>query len=221
MHRVDKKTEKYNKFSHCKMTVNDGVDVSTEAGTIEHLSRGTYSVSKAPGEDTYYIDTNHDTLEVSELELDMLKSRGAIDISMGESKQKDEKPLQEDHADMEYLDDLEDEGVTVIVNMTYSTVTSESAEYGDFADSGFIYEGKEFEPEDLYKAMENDGFIHPSTYPIPDGEPLKYTWISTEPRIEDYSSDETIEYSLHFDTTSRQHPRAAELWEYLLRIMSY
>lgn len=101
---------------------------------------------------------------------------------------------------------------------TYSVVTSESAEQGDSADHGWYDNGFKYTPEnkpetgysceldqsDIDDGLEpydlaiiylrEKGVRHPSSSYFHPG-----VWYSTESTIEDYSTDESIEYSFHLE----------------------
>ncbi len=86
------------------------------------------------------------------------------------------------------------------VNVTFQTVTPESAEYGDYADSGFITENMEFDDfADMVSYVESNGYSlsNASMYPLTGATMHENVWFSTDPEIEDYRTMEEITYSIH------------------------
>ena len=83
------------------------------------------------------------------------------------------------------------------ISKTFETSTPESLEMGDFEETGFIFKDEEYSFLELIAEMEN--YIHTSSVPMDSNG-----WISTEHEIEDYSTDETISYSLHFNDTENK-----------------
>ena len=94
--------------------------------------------------------------------------------------------------------------MTRLIRTTYAVVTPESASDGDYAETGWIDETGESMELDEYDAEEeltitqkaidflrNKG-AYPSSSHFSPG-----TWYSTEPQIEDYSTNESWEYSYH------------------------
>jgi hypothetical protein len=84
-----------------------------------------------------------------------------------------------------------------MLDVTYEIVTSESAEYGEAAESGFEDEDIEF--DSLYEMIEymlDNGAIHPSS-----SSAGANTWFSTEPEL-DYSSGEDKTLSFHIKRNS-------------------
>lgn len=87
------------------------------------------------------------------------------------------------------------------IKTTYQVVTQESAKHGDYADAGFEdEEGFSCEPEieeetavDLaVEFLTDNGVFEPS-----DTQGNVGTWYSSEPQIEDISTDEEKQYSFH------------------------
>jgi hypothetical protein len=87
------------------------------------------------------------------------------------------------------------------VNITYSIITPESAETGDFAELGFESEGEEMSFEEIIEWMEGGE---------PSSSPLKYvneyTWV-TKCERDFYTGNETC-YSIHF----ADKPAKAKYW---------
>lgn len=76
------------------------------------------------------------------------------------------------------------------VSVTYSTVTPESAEEGDFADTGFVVEPEPATLEDVMSYAEEYGIL-PRT-------PGDWTdWWDSGFHVTDYGTGEETEYGLH------------------------
>ena len=83
-------------------------------------------------------------------------------------------------------------------NVTYQTVTQESAEYGEFDDSGFMFE--DIEPDDI-----QDIISLINNYRCFDWSASNSSgWLSSDSEVTDYSTMEEIMYSLHAN-----NPRSA------------
>jgi hypothetical protein len=91
----------------------------------------------------------------------------------------------------------------LLVNQTYCTVTHESAENGDFADRGFVYENEPFTFRELVASMR----VHyePSSYPaVSDSD-----WFTSGDDI-DYVTGASTQTSIHFSRSNP--PRKAKYW---------
>lgn len=76
-------------------------------------------------------------------------------------------------------------------DITYAIVTEESAEHGDYAESGFLYEGLDFKEAVQRFESERAGLIEANEYPIIS--PRWFTaYVEQNPRTGDYR-----EVSLH------------------------
>jgi hypothetical protein len=74
------------------------------------------------------------------------------------------------------------------ITKTYSKVTEESAETGEFSDEGYVdEEGKEF-------SYDEEGIDEAVNYLSGEGVSWFDKWFSTEMHVEDYSSGESVEY---------------------------
>lgn len=97
----------------------------------------------------------------------------------------------------------------ILISRTFDTVTPESAEGGDVADSGFLAESESVTFRELVSLMESHP--NPSCHP-PRGE--AYEWLSSYPETNYRDCSETTE-SLHF---SRENPpRMAKYWRKAMR----
>lgn len=93
------------------------------------------------------------------------------------------------------------------LSMTYQIVTPESAETGDFADSGFIFADAEVSARELARYIMREGFTWPD---CSHGMPR---WLSTEPYTEPFTG-ETETRSIH----PSRDPQSQKVWERVLRI---
>ena len=76
-------------------------------------------------------------------------------------------------------------------SVTYTTVTPESAEYGDFEDSGFEIESITFDYfAELVGYLESNGFRNWS-------DSSNTGWLSTDYEVEDYETMEEKQLSIH------------------------
>lgn len=80
----------------------------------------------------------------------------------------------------------------ILINKTYSVITEESAENGDFAEAGFVFENVPYTFKELVRLMRD--------YPIPSYWPCggeTHAWLSDSGRVDYCTGDETIE-SIHY-----------------------
>lgn len=83
-------------------------------------------------------------------------------------------------------------------SVTYTTVTPESAEYGDFEDSGFEIESITFDYfVELVEYLESNGFRNWS-------DSRDTGWLSTDYEVEDYGTMEEKQSSIHAKNTRAQ-----------------
>jgi len=95
---------------------------------------------------------------------------------------------------------------TIIVSRCYSECTPESAEDGDFSDSGFVYESEELEVQELAREIRLGGFYREGCT----------EWLSTGFHTSDYSTGTEREETLHFHRDN--HPRKWKHFERIARI---
>lgn len=101
---------------------------------------------------------------------------------------------------------------TLLISKTYTITTQESAEHGDFADYGFVFEDVEFTFRELVRELRD--YFNPSQLPIVNG----HCWVSTYPET-DYQSGEETEYSLHFSHKNSESMR--KYWLKALQISGF
>ena len=83
-------------------------------------------------------------------------------------------------------------------SVTYATITPESAEYGDFEDTGFYAENIGFDTfAELVDYLERNGYNYWS-------DSRGTGWLSTGFSVEGYATGEEIEYSIHANNTRSQ-----------------
>jgi hypothetical protein len=99
------------------------------------------------------------------------------------------------------------------VSVTFSRVTPESAEHGDFSETGFESENVPMTLREVLGAIEREGFVNPSCWPCNvDNFSRGRVWLSTEYATVDYRTGESEERSLHIDAAPRNLRR---LWRFL------
>ena len=76
-------------------------------------------------------------------------------------------------------------------NVTYQTVTPESAEYGEFDEGGFIVE--DIEPDDIQDIISLINSYRCFDWSCSDGS----GWLSSDSEVTDYTAMEEIMYSIH------------------------
>ena len=83
-------------------------------------------------------------------------------------------------------------------SVTYATITPESAEQGDFEETGFYAENIDFDTfEELVDYIERNGYRYWS-------DSRGTGWLSTGFSIEDYATGEEVEYSIHANNDRSQ-----------------
>jgi hypothetical protein len=87
----------------------------------------------------------------------------------------------------------------IIVSKTYEVVTEESAEHGDFAETGFVFEDDRMTLEEVLREIDKDGFCEWSS-----SDPTILDCLSTVDPEVNYSTGEQTYYSLHFENISEQ-----------------
>lgn len=100
----------------------------------------------------------------------------------------------------------------IIISRTFSEVTPESAEHGDFSDKGFISEYEKVSFSELVDLMRN----HTYTSQSPVKKLNTDTWLSCYPYTPDYKTGTERTESIHFhrDNTSN----AAKYWNWAYQI---
>lgn len=90
------------------------------------------------------------------------------------------------------------------IRTTYSVITPESAEYGDYADYGVINECDSYTFSELVNALRC--YIHPSSSDID-----YHTWFSTEGDTNMHTGEVTIE-SIHFHPDNSDRLKKYWVW---------
>jgi len=94
---------------------------------------------------------------------------------------------------------------TIKVAITYSEITPESAEKGDYSDSGFVEESRAVTFRELVDLIWREGFL----------AERGTAWLSTGFSVTDYRTGTEREECLHF---SRENPqRLRKYWEAAIR----
>jgi hypothetical protein len=94
--------------------------------------------------------------------------------------------------------------MNILVSQTYSRTTSESAEDGDFSETGFNFENVEYSFRELVKLMQE----HPQA--SSSGPVNERTWFSSYSETIDYGTGEEEETAIHFDRENES--RLAKYW---------
>ena len=81
----------------------------------------------------------------------------------------------------------------ILISKTYSEVTPESAEDGEFSDLGFIYEKAETSFRELVQNLRE--YTETSSYPC---KGTQWDWVSTGFEVSDYATGTERSESLHF-----------------------
>lgn len=98
----------------------------------------------------------------------------------------------------------------VLVSKTFTDVTPESAEHGEAADRGFLWEDTPHTFRELVALMRECS--NPSSFPL--RRPADVTdsvWFSCEPYTADYETGMEREESIHYSRAN--DPRALKYWQ--------
>ena len=94
----------------------------------------------------------------------------------------------------------------ILINRTYAETTPESAEIGDYSDSGFIEQDQKVTFKELVELMRD--------YPNPSASPHDGStdvWFSTYWFVTDYRTNTDREESLHYSHNNT--PNCAKYWK--------
>jgi hypothetical protein len=97
------------------------------------------------------------------------------------------------------------------INGTFEVITPESAESGDYAESGFDFENEPFtfrETVDLLKR-------HPVPSRSPCGDADACVWFTSHPET-DYRTGEETTYSVHYSRDNA--PRSLKYWRLAAKV---
>ena len=93
----------------------------------------------------------------------------------------------------------------ILINKTYTEVTPESAEQGEFSDSGFVFEDAEYSFRELIEELEKHS--QPSCSCLHNN--YDNVWFSSDFEIEDYCTmterQESLHYSRNNDARSKKY----------------
>ena len=101
---------------------------------------------------------------------------------------------------------------TLLISRCYSTVTPESAEAGDSADTGHVYESANFTFRELVQEL-RDFYSLSCSHPGPS--PDASIWACSGYEVSDYSTGEEREETLH--CSRGNPPRFRKYWGKALR----
>ena len=102
----------------------------------------------------------------------------------------------------------------ILINRTFAEITPESAEQGDFSDTGFIEQDEQVSFTELVDLMKEHN--HPSCSKV-DGSIT--TWFSTSFYTADYSTGTEREESIHFSDNNTIN--AAKYWKLATKAAGY
>lgn len=101
----------------------------------------------------------------------------------------------------------------IFISKTYEIVTHESAEYGESADAGFVYEDVEFTFRELVRELQDYAFLSCS-----HGNGNTSEWVSTEPYKDPYSGEYET-FSLHY--SHQNNGKNAKYWRKALECAGF
>lgn len=99
----------------------------------------------------------------------------------------------------------------ILINRTFCEVTPESAENGDFSDSGFIAEDEQVSFTELVNLMNE---CNEPSYSPNEGD--INTWYSTSFYTTDYSTGTDRQESIHYSRNNT--PNCAKYWKLAVKI---
>ena len=137
---------------------------------------------------------------------------GAVKLVLSSLRKETRKLASMKRADIEdFTQDApaEETEDSFLVSKTYEVVTPESAEDGDFADNGFVFEDEVMDRSDVVRELRRGGYIHPSSSSL-----QMLRWVSTEEE-QDYSDGSYTSYSLHIQALAGPEIDA-DTWKSLL-----
>ncbi len=94
----------------------------------------------------------------------------------------------------------------ILISRTYTEITPESAENGDFSDNGFISENEAVTFSELIQLMKRHP--HASEYP---NYGSTHVWYSTGYEVEDYGTGTERQESIHYHPHNT--PNVAKYWK--------
>lgn len=96
------------------------------------------------------------------------------------------------------------------ISKTYEIVTEESAERGDFEETGFVFKGQPYGFRELIETIESDGFCHSdSSHGVP-------RWLYTESEV-NYRTGEHTTYALH----PARDKQSMRYWDKAMAFLGY
>lgn len=98
----------------------------------------------------------------------------------------------------------------LLISRTYSETTPESVEYGDFSDTGFVFEDTEFTFRELVRELRDCQYLsesHPGD--------CAHVWASTGFETKNYYTGTEREENIHFSRSN--HPRLLKYWRKALK----
>jgi hypothetical protein len=102
----------------------------------------------------------------------------------------------------------------LLISEFYSIVTPESAEQGDYDETGTMFTQQPFTFRELVDYIEREGFAYASQYPISEAHDTAQVWLENGGTHDYYDGSETYR-TLHFDYTNAPHK--ARYWHLALK----
>jgi hypothetical protein len=102
----------------------------------------------------------------------------------------------------------------IIISRTFAEITPESAEDGEFSETGFITEREEVSFSELVKLMKEH--YQPSSSPNDGGTGV---WYSTGFQTEDYSTGTESEECIHYHKDNA--PNVAKYWKWAAKFAGH
>ena len=99
----------------------------------------------------------------------------------------------------------------ILISKSYTEITPESAENGEFSNTGFVYANCEFTFSELVRELRE--YSETSSYPCYGS---KWDWVSTNSEIDDYSTMTERSESLHFSHLNPE--RKTKYWRKALQL---
>jgi len=103
----------------------------------------------------------------------------------------------------------------LMVSEHYSIVTPESAEVGDYDETGTLDEGSRYTMRELVHYIKREGFVNASIWPLNEASDTAHVWLE-DTGTEDYETGAVTYRTLHFDYFNQ--PAKAKYWHKALKL---
>ena len=91
----------------------------------------------------------------------------------------------------------------------YAIVTPESAEQGDYDETGVLQESTPYTLRELVHYIQREGYVNASAWPLNEATDTRHVWLE-DTGTEDYKTGAVTYRTLHFDYYSQ--PAKAKYW---------